>query len=253
MVYIDLLVLENLVYNYVTLYGTSILLSRITNFRKIFFSSAIGTISLICLFIDTTKQLNFIISIIFSIIMSLISFSYKNIIFTIKNIIYIYTTSIFIAGFIYLLNTNIFPTINSNILNIVILILLAPIITIVYIKSIHNIKTNHSDYYKVDIYIDDNEKITVNGFLDTGNKLIDPYKGRPIIIISESIMKTENKKILLVPYNTVSGNGLLKCVIPKKIYIYNVGYRNKLLIGITDEINIEGADCILNQKLLERI
>ena len=105
----------------------------------------------------------------------------------------------------------------------------------------------------MDIYLKDGTIKNFSAFLDTGNKLIDPYKGRPIIIISESIMKTENKKILLVPYNTVSGNGLLKCVIPKKIYIYNVGYRNKLLIGITDEINIEGADCILNQKLLERI
>ena len=253
MVYVDLLVIQDLVYNYVILLGTSILLTRITNIRKIFLSSVIGTIPLIFLFLNITNILNFFISFIFSIIMSIITFSHKDIIYTIKNIFYMYSISIFLAGGINLINVNLLPSINSYILNILILIIISPIITYIYIKSINNFKSNYSNYYKVDIYLDDENKITITAFLDTGNKLIDPYKHRPIILVNKSLINITNKKILLVPYNTVNTNDLLKCIIPKKIYIDSIGFKTNFLIGLMDEINIEGIDCILNPKLLERI
>lgn len=164
-----------------------------------------------------------------------------------------YTTGIFIAGFIYLINVNIFPNIENYLLNVITLISLSPIITLIYIKSINKIKNNYSNYYKVDIYFNELEKITITSFLDTGNKLIDPYKHRPIILINKSLINIKNKKILLVPYNTVNNNDLLKCIIPHKIYIHNIGFRKNFLVGLMDEVNIEGVDCILNQKLLERI
>ena len=133
MVYIDLLVIQDLVYNYVILLGVSLLLTRITNLKKIFLSSVIGTIPLIFLFLNISNQLNLIISFIFSLIMSIIAFSYKDIIYTIKNVFYMHTTSIFIAGSINLINVNILPTINNHLLNVLILILISPIITIIYI------------------------------------------------------------------------------------------------------------------------
>ena len=95
--------------------------------------------------------------------------------------------------------------------------------------------------------------LTLTAFLDTGNKLIDPYKGRPIILIKKSLINTNNKKILLVPYNTLNNNDLLKCIVPTKIFIHNIGYKTNFLIGLMDGVNIEGVDCILNPKLLERI
>jgi len=94
MVYVDLLVIQDLIYNYVILLGISLLLTRITNLKKIFLSSVIGTIPLIFLCLDINNNLNFLISLIFSIIMSLITFSYKDIIYTIKNVIYMYLISI---------------------------------------------------------------------------------------------------------------------------------------------------------------
>ena len=253
MVYVDLLVIQDLIYNYVILLGTSLLLTRITNIKKIFLSSVIGTIPLIFIFLKINNQLNFFISFIFSIIMSLITFSYKDIIYTIKNIFYMYSVSIFLAGGINLINVNLLPNIENYILNVTILIIFAPIITYIYIKSINDYKNNYSNYYKVDIYLEDNEKITLSAFLDTGNKLMDPYKHRPIILINKKLIETKNKKILLVPYNTVNTNDLLQCIIPKKIYIHNIGYKTNFIIGLMDEITIDGVDCILNQKLLERI
>lgn len=253
MVYIDLLVIEDLIINYVILLGTSLLLNRITKIKKIFLSAVIGTIPLIFLFTNVNNLIIILTSLIFSLIMSIISFNYKNIIYTIKNIMYMYSISIFLAGSVYLINVNVLPRINNYLLNVIVLIILSPIITYIHIKSINKIKTNYSNYYQIDIYLKDKEKITVNSYLDTGNKLKDPYYKRPIILVDKNIIQYKNEKIVLVPYNTIDSHGLLKCFMPEKIYIDKIGYRKNLLIGIIDEVGVEGADCILNQDLLERI
>ena len=58
---------------------------------------------------------------------------------------------------------------------------------------------------------------------------------------------------MLVPYNSLNNHGLLKCIVPDKIYIDNVGIKKNFLIGISEEeINIEGVDCILHSSLMER-
>ena len=253
MIYVDLLVIENLILNYCILLGVSILLNRITNLKKIFLSSVIGCIPLIFLFLNFNKVLLLLINCFFSIIMSIISFNYHDFIYTIKNIMYIYLISIFIGGTFYLINLTFFPQENSFILNFIILVILTPIITKIYLKSITKINNNYSNYYLIDIYLKDQPKITLNSYLDTGNILKDPYWHNPIILISKNKIDIKNEKIILVPYNTIDHHGLLKCIKPYKIYISNVGYQKKVLIGLIDEVGIEGADCILNKELLERI
>ena len=49
MLYVDLLVIEDLILNYCVLIGTSLLLNRLTSFPKLFLSSVVGTIPLIFL------------------------------------------------------------------------------------------------------------------------------------------------------------------------------------------------------------
>ena len=253
MIYVDLLVIADLFMNYLVLISTGIILNRLTKFKKVFLSSVIGCIPLLFLFIITNRFLLFILNFVFSIIMSIISFDFKDIIYTLKNSLYMYFISIFLAGSIYLINTTFFPKTNSNVLLMLCLIFFSPIITFIYLKSIKQIKNISSNYYKIDIYLKDKPKITMNAYLDTGNKLTDPFTKKPIILISKEKLKYELKRYLYVPYNTIDNHGLLKCFRPEKIYIDKIGYRKRLLIGLIDEVNIENADCILNQKLLERI
>ena len=104
----------------------------------------------------------------------------------------------------------------------------------------------------MDIYFKDKPKITINGFLDTGNFLKDPYSHKPIILVSKNLVNITNEKVILVPYHTIDNQSIIKCFSPQKIHIDKIGDRNKVLLGLIDNINIEGADCILNKKLLER-
>ena len=197
MIYVDLLVIQDLLMNYIILITTGILLNRITKFKKIFLSSVIGTIPLILLFINTSKLIVFVINFFFSIIMSIISYKYKDIIYTLKNTFYMYLNSIFVAGSLYFINTNFLPQMNSYFLNTIILTLLSPLITYVYLKSISNLKINYSNYYKVDIYLKDKPKVTINTFLDTGNLLKDPYSHKPIVLVNKNVIRLTTENIIL--------------------------------------------------------
>ena len=252
MIYADLLIIEELILNYIIILSTGILLNRITDLKKIFISSIIGSIPTLLLFTNINKLLLSIVNIIFMILMSIIAFNYKNIIYTFKNIIYIYFISIFLAGSIYLINTNYLPKTNSYMLNIIIYILISIISTYIYTKTIKKLKTNNSNYYKIDIYLKDKPKITLISFLDTGNKLKDPYSNKPVILVSKNKIYHEVEKKILVPYNTIDSHGLIECFSPEKIYIDKIGYKKRLLIGLIDKVNIEDADCIMNELLIER-
>ena len=253
MVYVDLLVFQDLLMNYIVLIATGILLSRNTKFKKTFLSAVIGTIPIVFLFMNINKLLLFVINFLFAIIMSIVSFEYKNTIYTIKNVLYIYLIGIFLAGSIYLLDINIMYKINNYLLNVIILAIMSPIITSIYIKSIQKIKSQYSNYYKVDIYFKDKPKISINAFLDTGNFLKDPYSHKPIILVNKNTIKLTNEKIILVPYHTIDNASLIKCFAPQKIYIDKVGYKKNILIGLIDRELIEDVDCILNIAVLERI
>ena len=149
MIYIDLLVIEDLFMNYLVITTTGILLNRITKFKKVFLAAVIGTITLVFLIIDLKKIWLLIVLFIFAITMSIVAFNYKSFIYTIKNTIYMYLISIFIAGALYLINTTIIPHVNNYLLNGIILTIFSPIITMIYIKSIKEIKINEMPNFNI--------------------------------------------------------------------------------------------------------
>jgi len=248
--YVELLVIIDLLFNYVILLTVGVLLNRIVQFKRMFLAAVVGSSNIIFLFLKISTSILFISSLFFSLIMNLICFKYKDIIYTFKNILYMYFSGIFYAGFMYLINTKFFPGISSGGLYLIMLVIIIPVITFIYIKSIKNITYNHAKYYYIDIYLVGQDKIRVIGFVDTGNKLIEPYGCRPIILLKKNLVKDNKQRKILVPYNTVNNHNLLECIIPKKIYIENVGEKRRVAIGLVNEINIEGVDCILNESLL---
>jgi len=84
--------------------------------------------------------------------------------------------------------------------------------------------------------------------LDTGNNLIDPITKKPVILIDKKKYTFEIKEFMLVPLHTVSGKDFIKCIKMDKIIINNKEY-NKVLLGIIENIDLDGIDLILNNKL----
>lgn len=241
--YIDLFFIFNVIMDYIIIMSTNILLKRRTSYIRMILSSLIGGISSLVLFTSLNKIVIEIVSIV---IMVLISFGYKGIRYLINNILYMYILSTLLGGIIYLFNIKVS---NSMFLTYLIIIVISIEIMILYIKENKKMRSIYNNYYKVDIYFKDREKLSLIGFVDTGNNLYDPYKKRPVIIVHNKYIKED--KYILVPYHTINGNGLLKCIKPDIIFIDGIGYKGNVLIGFSDSFNFgDGVDVILHKDIM---
>lgn len=241
--YIDLFFIFNVIMDYIIIMSTSILLKRRTSYIRMILSSLIGGISSLVLFTSLNKIVIEIVSIV---IMVLISFGYKGIRYLINNILYMYILSTLLGGIIYLFNIKVS---NSMFLTYLIIIVISIEIMLLYIKENKKMRSIYNNYYKVDIYFKDREKLSLIGFVDTGNNLYDPYKKRPVIIVPNKYIKED--KYILVPYHTINGNGLLKCIKPDIIFIDGIGYKGNVLIGFSDSFNFgDGVDVILHKDIM---
>ena len=242
--YIDLFFIFNVIMDYIIIMSTSILLKRRTSYIRMILSSLIGGISSLVLFTSLNKIVIEIVSIV---IMVLISFGYNDIRYLIKNILYMYILSTLLGGIIYLFNIKVS---NSMFLTYLIIIVISIEVMILYIKENKKMRNIYNNYYKVDIYFKDREKLSLIGFVDTGNNLYDPYKKRPVIIVPNKYIKED--KYILVPYHTINGNGLLKCIKPDIIFIDGIGYKGNVLVGFSDSFNFgDGVDVILHKDIMK--
>lgn len=256
-VYVDIVILLNFFIDFLIILTVSYILKRNIKIKRIILGALTGSISIIFLFIKLNNYQLFIYKVLISILMILTSFGYKNIKYFINNFIYLYLTSIVLGGGLYLikdeisLNNNGFFFVDSNLkLNLLIVIIFIPIILVFYIKQTKKLKCNYSNYYNVELFYQNN-KYNFTAFLDTGNKLKDQYKNRPIILVHTDKINFSYEKSILVPCKTINNESIIKCIVVDKIIIDNNIEIKKPLIGLSeDDFKIDGIDMILNNETL---
>ena len=252
--YLDLIFLLNIWFDFLLLLSVAWLLKRNIKIKRIFIGSLIGGVTIFILFINLGEIELFFFKIIVSILMIIATFSYKNLKYTLTNLGYFYLCSIILGGGMYLLNDSFAYSSNGLLLykngmnlNYFILLLLSPLILIFYLKQTKKLKENYSNYHKVDVVL--NKKIYhLNGYLDTGNNLYDPYKKRGVILVNLKL-DYDNLKVIYTPFESLNHKGLVKCLKPDKLYIDKKEFSN-YLIGLSDDkFQIEGINCILHNKM----
>lgn len=257
-VYIDLVILLNFSTDLILLISVNYILRRNVKLYRLLLGSLFGTLTLFLLFIKMNNIILFLFKIIVSIIMILVSFGYKDIIYFTKNIIYFYLVSMLIGGAITFLNNQFSYTnkglvfINNGLsISYALILAISLFIYFIYIKCFKRLRNNYSNYYNGSLYINDN-KINVNAFLDTGNKLIDPISKKNIILINKELLKDISiNNILFVPFNSLNNHGLLECIKGGRLVIDNKEYDN-FLIGISNNnFFMDGIDCIINENIME--
>lgn len=248
-IYVDVVLFINFSFDLLILLSTSIILKRKTSFNRLLFGSFMGSLSILFLFIKITSFQLFLLKIIISIIMVLISFGFKSVKYFLKNMLFLYTISIILGGFLYYLscafsykNTGLVFYFKGLSINYIFLLISSPIIIYIYIKETRSLKQITNNIYKIKLEID-NKTYDLNGFKDTGNNLKDPYFSKPIILVNR---KLNFKNFIVVPYSTASGESALKCTQGKVIY-KNRTY--DVYVGIIDSLCIDGVDCLLNNKM----
>ncbi len=257
-VYIDLIILFNFIFDLILLLSVNYILRRNARKIRIILGSLIGEITLLILFINISNILLFGLKFLISILMLVITFSYRDIRYLFKNILYFYLVSMLLGGGIEFLNNQFFYTNNGLVFqdngiggSYTAIIVVSLILFYKYLKSLKDLKNNYSNYYKCKL-VKESIEIEVNGFLDTGNKLVDPVSKKSIVLVNEEVVKDFNLLLpIYVPYNTLNNHGLLKCYKGFKLEVNNRIVDN-FLVGISNErLYLDGIDCILNINVME--
>lgn len=249
-VYLDLVFLINFIIDFYILSGVKFLLRLNTKLYRIILGAIIGSFTIFILFFELSSLILNLLKIIISILMILVTFGRTKFL---NKLFYLYIISIVLGGSIYLINDSLGYKVDSFIfinngysINIMILLIISPVILFMYIKEFLKLKKKLNTTYNVIIKFK-NKELNIEGFLDTGNKLIDPYFHRPIILLNKKYINVRGRRIIYVPFESLNNNGLLKCIMPEYILIDNKKI-DKVLIGISENLKY---DCILNERIFD--
>lgn len=97
----------------------------------------------------------------------------------------------------------------------------------------------------------------LKAFLDTGNRLCDPFSGKPVIIVQESVFAKADceKRLRFIPCSTVSGEGLLPAFKAERVKIKGAQGElttEEIMIALTKEKLLGGEyDAILPAGLFD--
>jgi stage II sporulation protein GA (sporulation sigma-E factor processing peptidase) len=238
-VYLDIVFIINFIFDFISLLGTSIILKRNTKIIRILLGSILGEITILTIFIRFNILELILLKVVISLLINLVVFSFRDIRCFFTNVYYFYLLELSLGGVLYMFNNH----------NILFEILIGIIFIYIFIKNIKRLKNNHNKYLSIKLDIN-NITYKFNAFLDTGNKLKDPYLNSPIILINNKYNFEGN---ILVPYNTCNYNGILTCIKGNNLYVNNKKINKKFLVGLSNNINLDGVDCIFNEELLEDI
>ena len=238
--YIDEFVIFNLIIDYIILKTLISLLKINVKRYRLILSVLLGELSIVSLFISINGLLFILFKMINSIIMICVLVGYSDIKTFIKNITYFYILSFFLGGSLFYLKS-------SGFINYKIVLLLIPIIMNIYKYFSYDLKNIIKIKYKVMIYLNNGKILYLNGLMDTGNTLTDPYNNKKVIIINSKNLK---ENFYYVPYRGVDNTSLIKCFNPKKVYIDGIGERKDISVGVINKKFI-GFNCLLNYRLME--
>lgn len=258
-IYIDLIFLVDIMYNYLILNSVNIVLCRRIKIRRIFIVSIISSFSCLSFFFPILS--NVYITFLTCILTVLLTFGFKDLKYFLNNIFYFYMISVIFGGFLYLINNHFTFLISSTnkynnkiILNFIGLVILGPVIYFIYKFYYKNGIINHQNYYDVRFSIS-NDLIDVCGFYDTGNLIKDPYKHRPVILVDKKVIKSDirNKSPIIVPCRLISDLIMINCYKPD-VLIINNKLINNCLIGIYDNYSFnDGVSAIISGYLGDKI
>ena len=261
-IYLDVVILENLIMNSIIIYVTAIVMRIKIKHIKIIISSLIGAIYSVASYISNVPiYSNFFLKIILSIVMVYIAFSPKSLKILTKQIIIFYLTSFLFGGvafaLIYVIKPQEILMKNGLFLGtyplktVFIGAIIASIILIVGFKIVKT-KINKKDCF-VDVKIKIlSKEILIKVMVDTGNLLKEPITGTPVIIVESVALEPILPKEILNNLSSILGGDLKK--IPEEIkntYLSrlklipysSLGKQNGMLVGIkADEIEIESEE-----------
>lgn len=249
-VYVDVLICVNLFINYFILLATSKFLHLKVKRIKLILGSTLGAVySLYILFPQANAIASLLIKLVMSITIVLVSFGFPSVRDFVKITACFYSINFVFCGIMFAIWYAFSP--NGFIMNNGVMyfnispmfFIFATALSYVIIRIIQRFNGNRMpSQIFCDVLIEfEGRSTTVKSKIDTGNTLVEPFSNLPVIVVEykyiEDIIPNEMKEFIitgsiekldggnwiskcrLVPFKTVSENGLLPAFRPDKIKI----------------------------------
>ncbi|WMJ76651.1 MULTISPECIES: sigma-E processing peptidase SpoIIGA [unclassified Sedimentibacter] len=281
--YVEYVFAENFLIDFILLFITGKLIKKVIVYKRLVAASIVGAAYVIlAAYISKDFMIGFIVKFSVSILMLTIAFDSKGILNTIRVVLCFYIISLIMVGVITALYYLTYDRLTVN--AIIISLFLGYIALHFFFREVKS-RIDKSNYMRtVTIKIGECEK-NLNAFIDTGNELVDPMTGKPVMvtninsirnILGEELYKAilhfynekecnyekllneyGNKKLKIIRYNTISSKGeKLVILTPDNLKIkskHDEIANVNAVIGIYPEkiSQKEDYDALLFNKILE--
>lgn len=253
-IYLDVLICVNLFINYFILLSvTKFLHLKVTRLRLMLAALLGASYSIFILFPPVHIALSLIVKIIMSVTICLAAFGFLDTFRLIKTMIVFYSMNFILCSFIFFIQYLLSP-VGIFIKNGIVYFKLSPLLLVVSTIIIYLIiRLSDKFLWKRDLPVEScmvtitymNKKVSLEAKIDTGNTLREPFSNDPVIVTEyteiESILPDEMKNVFknfsiricdrndslncynanfrLIPFSTISENGILPAFKPDKIEI----------------------------------
>lgn len=256
-IYIDVVLIENLVMNYIILFATAVVLKLKIKQIRLISASLVGAIYTVISYISGLRiYANFFLKLMLSVIIIYIAFNPKSLKKLLKFTLIFYLTSFVFGGaafaLIYVVKPQDLLKNNGLILSLNSLKIIAISATIAFIIIIIGFKVVKNKISAKDMYCDveikiNNTKIETKAMIDTGNFLKEPITNTPVIVVEHTLLYECIPKEILNHLESILGGDFSE--IPenikeeympklKVIPFSSLGKQNGMLLGIKAEMVI---------------
>ena len=197
-IYIDIILMENLIMNFIILYATGLVLKRKIKNIRLILASLLGAVYSLLAYISTFEiYTNMILKIILSILIVYIAFNAQNTKQIGKDLLLFYLISFVFGGATFALIYIIKPQdilmknglfLGTYTLKTVILgSIIAFVIVITAFKIVKSKFSAKDMYCKIKIKLNE-KQIETNAMIDTGNLLKEPITNTPVIVVEHTLL-----------------------------------------------------------------
>lgn len=242
-IYADILIVVNLIVNYLLLRATSVILGAERNAVRLLVSSLLGGVFSLIIFIENIPPfLNILIKFAFLTVMVCVAFRIGKISDFLKNFAAFFLCNFAFAGIMLAMNIFLTPelTIYKNgvvYFDIDIITLVAASIGCYAVLSLISKFTRNRMVRNLlyEISVEYNGKsVSGKALLDTGNTLRDTFSGKPVIIAEKQFISsiipekadiTQMNNFRLIPYSTIHSGGALPAFLADEVTVVYEGKR----------------------------